>query len=162
MSAWRSSLCGGARRSIRQLLPALSRLRPFTQNESRLQCRVGYIVTLGGGEEVSVDLGREWDAVLAMCSHPLVRAVPWHRDSLESGCWRPLPRLQLLLVHAREELGHGHEGLDGDRREHMPDALWLWVVIHAGHLRAKLRPCQNARQYVQHDGQARTFWSSQR
>jgi hypothetical protein len=43
----------------------------------------------------------------------------------------------------------------------VPDALGLRVVVHTGHLRSKLRPSQDARQYVQHDGEARTLRSAQ-
>src|SRR5215216_3364322 len=151
-------LSGSANGSVRLLVPAHSSLRTFA---SRLQSLGGDAVTLGGGEKVGVDLVRERDAALAVHGHPLVRAVSWHRDTLETGGWRPLSRLLFLLVHAREELGHGHKGLDGDRREHVPDALGLWVVVHAGHLRPELRPGQDARQYVEHDGQARTLRAAQ-
>src|SRR3712207_9579759 len=88
-------------------------------------------VTLGGGEKVCVDLVGERDTLLAVPGHPLVSAVPWHRDPLETWRGGSLSRLPLLLVHSREELGHGHEGLDGDRREQMPDPLGLRVVVHA-------------------------------
>src|SRR3712207_8732194 len=41
-------------------------------------------VTLGGGEKVCVDLVGERDTLLAVPGHPLVSAVPWHRDPLET------------------------------------------------------------------------------
>src|SRR5829696_8394117 len=160
--AKRGHLRGPARCSIRLPLPTSSSLRPFARDAPRLQCVGGDAVTPDGGEEVGVDLGGERDAVLAVLSHPLVRAVPGHRDPLETGGGRSLPRLPLLLVHAGDEFGDGHEGLDGDRREHVSDALGLWVVVHAGHLLPELRPGQDARQYVEHDGEARALRAAQR
>src|SRR5215213_2768456 len=133
--AKRGHLWGPARRSIRLPLRTSSSLRPFAGGASRLQCLGGDTVTLGDGEEVGVDLVRERDAVLAMHGHPLVRAVPRHRDPLEAGCGRPLSRLLLLLIHAGEKFRHGKNGFAENRRKHLPAALGWGLFVHTGHLR---------------------------
>src|SRR5215211_719803 len=75
-----------------------SSLRPFPGVASRLQGLGGDAVMHTSSEEVIVDLSRERDAVLAVHGRPLVRPAPGHRDPLETGCGRSLPRLPLFLV----------------------------------------------------------------